>query len=1833
MENREEVLGFKPQKDKIYNKFLPNAEKVDDESIAAFAEIKGNLAKAVLLRDIKVGASFWVGQLTRYIRLYGLKFSKEDHVLLIKLLFELSTIPDLELSLVPKFSTQLVALLKKQKLLTREDLELPWKPVYQLVENVAYSPYEHHGLQLFPQNMEHELKNLVNYCRTYFPVSATQEMLDEWRPLLCPFDVTNIKAVHYFEYFLPTDLPPEHHDKGFKLWLDEFLNMWHSYQNAPTWEAGLVRLFARLAHDTIGYIDWSPHVSMVFNRFIRSFNLPVGMQKVQVGRSNNTYDIGATITWIVSMMGGPNGAVVQDHIDSFFKALQSFFHPSNLGKWNIKLSGLLMNFPKLVVKRIHRERYKRKDWLLEIPADYKLKDAEITRFVKSMQPVVSVSMFSKYGSHDSAIALRHLANMRPELIIPDLLEKMYPAMENLIEPHRLTACMNCVVAVSRPMLSARKWYPEGRSHVLPLLNLALPGIDPNDFKKCLVTFQMISTFVAQVPIVDCSEAVFVRDDLNEEEKELCSATAQFEDFVLLFLDRVFALIESSTQEHTHGDPARLNPEQTMMEVALSSTFTSVLLQCSTPIYEAALSRLYNFITTSVYETNVGGRFAANLCRAAAKANPKAAVDKFLPLFCQKIKDLMAEHEEYRTEEHLDDGFLWNLLMLSQIVRCNGEVLVPYKDQLLEVLQLTLHLKCVQGYELAAQLMRYILRALTLHYPLDYRSIADSFDRPVTEYLAINDWAKPGDMDNLGMKWHIPSAEELAFGQSLMDHLLQPELEKIMSLSSANPMEKEELVRRLNITLECILGAGAALPVWKSTAVDLSSLNVKTQVPMERFPVSSVTEPLDIHYKGANLRLEVVKTMKHLLKYLTECTEDDTKSLSKLVKIYETVLFFYGASKQDFDARWKSLHSVKEALEDKMRDRRKHIRALLVDRVVLQHEMRMLYGLRDYTDHHQDILVDLYNLSVSRYGEVRKKAQSVLMQCFLNFPYCYRCLLDKISNSLIQKDTPEKQFKGALYVVLGIGKRTLASKRSWEVIGQLWPAIIQAQQSEKPSILRVVDDIIAKVSKNLESPGIETRVTTGCLDAARRLMGSGVPLANPRELSDSEVQKGQEFENSINESNKRLYVKVVEDLVALINSGNLMWKFSQYGVELLTLLLRHDVATPPAAVQLFVSNLVHDSIYIRKLSTASVSAILKQQKRKHKKVTVDPYKSAPPPPAGKFLPGSRPDNEWIMYHSDQVPDSQEKWEAMEFVDKTHWGYYCWPKEMKIYAKQSEQPKLDRTESEMLETEKPIFVKMNDSSFVKKFLDVLSLEEHKGRDKFRNKHLTIFKGLFRNYGSTFLPIFKAHIVELLADRSHEHHDSKQRCGMEILAGVIRGSKHWPYQEVNALWDWVIPILRTSLENITSETMKDWGTFFTVVSESRDPRRLYRFFELLMEKPIREGSSSFEDSSRLFAVQNALVQQEWRVPELLHRLLEFLTPHLTHRYKNVRDRIGSLLSNIFLYDYSITPECTTKSPHRIDFVQKVMPHLEPLKDSVLADNGNNGNSKDVENHKETPPSVEKMEVDDEEDEERKTTIRMCKTVLKWISDGLGRMFTSTTPELFFILPVICTLESETKDEELKMDCSMSLACFSQALIQESNVQVCLDTIREVMGLKSWHSRVAILGYIQVMVFCNLFTMNQTKYKREIQNFILHLICDDQVEVREMAAITLSGLLHCGFLDMDKDMLDHFEVLSKNKVKKRKLSDAMPLEALIKRHAGVLGLSAFVEAYPYDVPEFMPQILMDLSNHVNDPQPIQMTVKKTLSNFRRTHHDNWHDHKQMFTDDQLVILTDLLVSPTYYA
>lgn len=55
------------------------------------------------------------------------------------------------------------------------------------------------------------------------------------------------------------------------------------------------------------------------------------------------------------------------------------------------------------------------------------------------------------------------------------------------------------------------------------------------------------------------------------------------------------------------------------------------------------------------------------------------------------------------------------------------------------------------------------------------------------------------------------------------------------------------------------------------------------------------------------------------------------------------------------------------------------------------------------------------------------------------------------------------------------------------------------------------------------------------------------------------------------------------------------------------------------------------------------------------------------------------------------------------------------------------------------------------------------------------------------------------------------------------------------------------------------------------------------------IFQISLSLSRVSRLYVLQGGLAQQQWRVPELLHRLLQNLEPKLTQVYKNVRERIG--------------------------------------------------------------------------------------------------------------------------------------------------------------------------------------------------------------------------------------------------------------------------------------------------------------------------------------------------------
>lgn len=159
-------------------------------------------------------------------------------------------------------------------------------------------------------------------------------------------------------------------------------------------------------------------------------------------------------------------------------------------------------------------------------------------------------------------------------------------------------------------------------------------------------------------------------------------------------------------------------------------------------------------------------------------------------------------------------------------------------------------------------------------------------------------------------------------------------------------------------------------------------------------------------------------------------------------------------------------------------------------------------------------------------------------------------------------------------------------------------------------------------------------------------------------------------------------------------------------------------------------------------------------------------------------------------------------------------------MVVYAGVEEQPKLGRSREDMTEAEQIIYDRFSDPKFVEQLITFLSLEDRKGRDKFSPRRFCLFKGIFRNFDDAFLPVLKPHLERLVADS----HESTQRCVAEIIAGLIRGSKHWTFEKVEKLWELLCPLLRTALSNMTVETYNDWGTCIATSCESRDPRKLH-------------------------------------------------------------------------------------------------------------------------------------------------------------------------------------------------------------------------------------------------------------------------------------------------------------------------------------------------------------------------------------------------------------------------
>lgn len=292
----------------------------------------------------------------------------------------------------------------------------------------------------------------------------------------------------------------------------------------------------------------------------------------------------------------------------------------------------------------------------------------------------------------------------------------------------------------------------------------------------------------------------------------------------------------------------------------------------------------------------------------------------------------------------------------------------------------------------------------------------------------------------------------------------------------------------------------------------------------------------------------------------------------------------------------------------------------------------------------------------------------------------------------------------------------------------------------------------------------------------------------------------------------------------------------------------------------------------------------------------------------------------------------------------------------------------------------------------------------------------------------------------------------------------------------------------------------------------------------------------------------------------------------------------------------------------------------------------------------------------EERQDGVRLLQTVCRLTTSVIVLNFYPVKPILYRLLAMLCINESSELEPELARDCTTALANLAGALLPLEVVPSAVAAIDEVASQQSWKARSCALEFLQVMVASNLAVLNSLPdAASKLVDIVINLLKDPQVEVREKAGKVLGGLIHCQFVSpTQRDTLTkQFTTQVRVKIPKRKKKrgeveadvnkeesaeqqadwQARHAAAVLNRHSGIVGLCAVVSSCPYDIPPHLPDILMVLGNYLHDPQPIPSTVKRVLQDFKRTHQDNWTEHKEKFTEDQLNVLTDLLVSPSYYA
>jgi proteasome activator subunit 4 len=277
----------------------------------------------------------------------------------------------LELALAPrKMSPQLANLLfSVLTVLLRKDkgttpLVIPWRRLLDLMERVTFpSLFPAQLLSDADDRLTKTVQTFVKKARRYFSPDVVPLIMEQfWAALVYPNHNEAEKALSILSLFLPNnDLS----------WIGSIVAQWPSIRDHHAWDNKILTLLARASKSSLGsdYVWDASVVDAVFSRVLTRLDITLGgSSKLVEGLASRPESsfygaIGekrgvatAFACWTVYALTPRDDDPVFVALERFLNTVETYFNPSNRGKWSTSLAAILSGLSRGLAERLSKQR-------------------------------------------------------------------------------------------------------------------------------------------------------------------------------------------------------------------------------------------------------------------------------------------------------------------------------------------------------------------------------------------------------------------------------------------------------------------------------------------------------------------------------------------------------------------------------------------------------------------------------------------------------------------------------------------------------------------------------------------------------------------------------------------------------------------------------------------------------------------------------------------------------------------------------------------------------------------------------------------------------------------------------------------------------------------------------------------------------------------------------------------------------------------------------------------------------------------------------------------------------------------------------------------------------------------------------------------------------------------------------------------------------------------------------------------------------------------------------------------------------------------------------------